>query len=418
MLRAVWIGWMAKLTVIVLTLVNTRLLVDLVGLEGLAAYAIILSLTTWIALLNLGMPFAVQSLISKCRAEGKDYREIKATAISLVLILLVALLPLMFGIGVATKQLLLARFSFASTPAVLAACVLILLAGLTQVLSQLLFAEYQPLWPNVFPAINSLMVGAGLWLLLHMQTASFDVVLTISLLPNAVIFVMALWAAKEAPRLSLKREYIVDIFKTARGYLLFSILSAGTLAVDYLIMSRMLPAQDIATYNLLSKVFGVILSVHAVLLANAWAQMGDHLHANRYADARQRMRWLIGIGFAGGVSGGLILIFSMDWIMPLLAGDKAVAVPIGLMLGWVAYILIRIWSDSYAMGLMSFNKMSLMNAYIPFQALTNIVAQCALAYWLGLAGILLGLICSYLATAAWILPKHFYRETLPASTGG
>ncbi len=411
MLRARGIGWIAKLTVIVLTLVNTRLLVDLVGLQGLAAYAIIISLTTWIGLLNLGMPFAVQSLISKYRAEGKDYGEIKATAISLVLIMVAGLLPVMLAVGTAAKAILLSSYSFVTTPAVFAACLLLLIAGLTQTLTQILFAEHQALWPNIFPAINSLMVFAGLWMLRQGQLTSFDYTLLASLLPNAVIFVAALWKAEGMRRLSINRVHAVEIFQNAKGFLLFASLSAGTLAVDYLVMSQLLPAEDIATYNLMSKVFGVILSIHAVLLANAWSQMGDHLHAGRFAEARHRMHWLLTLGLAGGMVAGIVTMSSMSWILPLLAGDKIITVSASLMMIWALYIVIRIWSDSYAMGLMSFNKMSVMNAYIPFQALTNVIGQCSLGYWLGLPGILLGLIFSYLATAAWILPKYFYRES-------
>jgi O-antigen/teichoic acid export membrane protein len=255
------------------------------------------------------------------------------------------------------------------------------------------------------------MAFSGLWTLRQVQVTDFDHALVISLLPNALVFAVALWKAGGFRRIAVNRTHALEIFQNARGFLLFSVLSAGTLAVDYLVMSQMLPAEDIATYNLMSKVFGVILSIHAVLLANAWSQMGDHLHAGSFIEARQRMRWLITLGLAGGVVAGVVTISSMNWIMPLLAGDKIIEVSTSLMIIWAIYILIRIWSDSYAMGLMSFNKMSVMNKYIPFQALTNVMAQCALGYWLGLPGILLGLITSYLATAAWVLPKYFYKES-------
>ena len=414
MLRAVGIGWLAKLTVIVFTLVNTRLLVDLVGLEGLAAYAIIISLTTWIALLNFGMPYAVQSLISKYRANEKAYHDIKTTAISLVLIILLFLLPVMYFIGLAAKGILLNKFAFVTPSALFSACLLMLLAGLTQTLTQILFAENKTIWPNIFPAINSLMIFAGLWLLKQGQITNFDLALVVSLLPNAAIFIVAFWTIGEFPRLSLNREYVVEIFQSAKGFLLFAVLSASTLAVDYLIMYQMLPAEDIATYNLMSKIFGVILSIHAVLLANAWPKMGNNLYAGSFTKARHHMRVLIIIGLAGGVIAGITTMFTMSWIMPLLVGNKIITVSTSLMSIWGFYILIRIWSDSFAMGLMSFNKMKVMNTYIPFQALTNIIAQCALGYWIGLSGILLGLIVSYLVTAAWISPKYFYKETASA----
>ena len=411
MFRAVSLGWISKLIVIILTLINTRLLVDIVGLDGLAAYAILISLTTWISLFNLGIPFAVQSLISKYRVEGKDYREIKMAAITIILWMLIIFFPMMTGVAILVKKFVLEHYSFTTILAVFIACSLILMGALTQILTQILFAEFKPIWPNLLPAMNAILVFVGLLVLSYGQFNNFDITLCISLLPNAILFVFALWLMKETPTFKLKAGNLSEIFRTAKGYLVFSTLSALTLAVDYLIMSRLISVSDIATYNLMSKAFGVILSIHAVLLANAWSGMGDHLHAGHFSEARQKIKGLLIIGLIGGLFAGLCLVFSMEWIMLLLTGGKVVVVSTTLMLIWVCYILIRIWSDTFAMGLMSFNKMSVMNGYITFQGVINVIAQYIFASYFGLSGILLGLICSYVVTASWILPKHFYKET-------
>ena len=78
-------GWISKIIAIVFSLVNTRLLIELVGVRGFAIYAILFSMIGWLSLLNLGIPNATQNLISKYRIKGSNLRDIFESIVFIIL---------------------------------------------------------------------------------------------------------------------------------------------------------------------------------------------------------------------------------------------------------------------------------------------------------------------------------------------
>ncbi len=408
--KGVVLGLIAKLIVVVLGLENTRLLIDLIGLQEMAAHAILVSLTAWIGLLNFGMPFAVNSLISKYRAENRDYLKIKAAAITLVVILSILLMPLMLIAGVLIKTTLLRDFFNIDHIFVGLICFFILLSGLMQVLFQLLFAENQPLLPNIFPAINSCMTLIGLIILKQSDINNINLVITTTFIPNAVGFIYLILIFRNNLKFHFEKNYFYEILNNSKGYLLFAFLSASTLSVDYIIMSTLISSNEISTYNLLNRIFGIIITINSIFIINAWSKMGDRLHAGTFQIAHNKIRDLLIAGILSAIIICMVIAYFIDEIMFYLSGE-IINVEILLISSFIFYMILRVWTDIFSMAVMSFNKLKIVNYYIPFQAAISIAAQYTLVKIMGLPGILLGIIISYLATAAWILPYYFYKNT-------
>lgn len=104
-------------------------------------------------------------------------------------------------------------------------------------------------------------------------------------------------------------------------------------------------------------------------------------------------------------------MFFMEMIADIISNHKITSVPLSLTFLFLVYMVLRVWSDTFAMVLLSFNKTGVLNRYIPFQAAVSIVAQIWLGKVFGSTGIIFGLIVSFIATAAWILPRTFYKLT-------
>ena len=411
---AVIVGWAAKGLVIVLSLLNTRLLVELVGAEGLAAYAIIASLAVWLTLLNLGMPTAVQNLISESRAKGLDVAKVKKTAFAALSILFLIFLPIVMAGGAAVKFYFLASYDFVSVSAVIQACILMFISALGLLFSQMLYAEHRAVWANLYPAFNAIGISICLLILNALAAKDYNLILVSYFLPMLLVFILGAVQTRAFSTWEFDLEIARRIWAESRGLLLFATLSACTLAVDYLVMSNLLQAQDIAQYNLSSRLFLTILTIHSVLLATAWPQISELMHGRRMRDARKKLFQVLHIGLLLGVVSGGILLVAMDWIIPLLAGDKVESVPASLIISWCIYILIRIWSDTFSVGLLCVGQTKPINQYIPFQALFSVLGQYTLTSLLGVTGVTLGLIASFLMTAAWILPKKFLELTRDA----
>lgn len=406
---AVLVGWSARCLVVLLSLLNTRLLLNLVGVEGLAVHSIILSLSVWFALLNLGIPAAVQNLVSKYRAQGQMYEQLKNTSFSLLAILFIAFLPIVLLIGLAVKHWLLDSYQVVDVSTVLAACTLIFISGLGQLFNTVLYAEQRGVWPNVYPAINAIGVSICLLMLERLNISNFNIVLIIFLMPTLAVFIVSSIQLKAFRKWSLNIEIIRTILKDSQGFSLFAALSACTLAVDYFVMSQILQANDIAQYNLSSRVFLTILTINSILLATKWPDMSELMHSRKLKEARSTIHRILKQGLALGALGGCAIVLSMSWIVSIIAGGKVTSIPFLTSLCWLLYILIRIWSDTFAMSLLCIGKTGIFNRYVPIQALISITGQYYLGGKFGLPGIISGLIISFLATAAWILPVEFYK---------
>lgn len=408
---AVIAGWIARALVIILSLVNSRLLIELVGVDGLAIQSILISLATWFALLNLGIPSAVQNLISRYRAEGKDYERLKQTASSAVLVLFIVFLPLVVGLGVAVKYFVLSRYPDVATTTVVLFCVGLFVAGLSVLFNQTLYAELRGHWPNMYPALNALCVTVLLIAFQSLSIHNINLVLLAFVLANLVIVVLGAIQARVFRTWFLDWQLLEEIWHDCRGFALFAFLAAGVLGIDYLIMSRILSAQDIAVYNICQRVFMALFSVHAIILTSAWSGVSETIFAKQWGLARNRIRNLL---FTGGgmvvVLGGIVMIF-MGKIAEIISHSKITVVPMTLTFLFLVYMLLRIWSDTFAMALLSCNETSVLNRYVPFQTAISIVAQIWLGSKFGTVGIMFGLIISFMATAVWILPRAFYKLT-------
>lgn len=410
-------GWTARAIVIGCAFINTRLLLDLVGVDGYAAFSIVLSLAPWLALLNLGLPNTAQNLIAERRARGLQPSRLRRAAVDTAFVAGVLYLPLALMVATLVQHLLLpghGGMSFASVTLLLWALVLL---GLTTVFHQVLHAMHRSTWPVVAPAIQAaltagLLLGAreadvapahrGLWG--SLATA----------LPILAVFLISALLTDARPRKRLDGRALRRLLHAARGFLLFGLTGTLALSCDYIVMSRLLQSEQVAEYNLASKTFGTILTLHGVLLAASWTPLSDRFFRGDLAGMRRQMVRLLGAGLALVVLVGLPLVFGMESIVQLLTGGRIEALPLALTLGWLVYVAMRVWSDSFATALLSCNQVGVINRYIVWQSLISVTAQWLLASRWGAPGIVLGILVSFLLTAGWILPLRFLSITRSA----
>lgn len=408
---AVFAGWIARVLLIILTLVNSRLLIELVGVDGLAVQSILISLMVWFALLNLGIPSAVQNLISRYRAENRDYEKLKQTACNALMVLFVVFLPLIIGVGAGVKYFLLGNYPYIATSAVMLFCIGNFISGLGLLFNQILYAEQRGECPNVYPAINALCVTSCLLLFRWRAISDINLVLMAFVISNLLVFAIGVTQAKAFRIWILDGEHLTEIWRDCRGFALFAFLAAGVLGIDYIVMSRLLSAQDVAVYSITQRVFMTLFSVHAIIITSAWSGVSEVLFAKQWVIARRRVRNLLLFGISLGTIIGGIVILLMGRVVDLISNNKITFVPLSLSLLFLIYVLLRIWSDTFAMGLLSIGETKILNRYVPFQAIVSIAGQVILGSKYGTTGIMFGLIISFLLTAVWILPLEFYKIT-------
>jgi hypothetical protein len=106
----------------------------------------------------------------------------------------------------------------------------------------------------------------------------------------------------------------------------------------------------------------------------------------------------------------LILAFQTD-VFRLISGARVAPVSLDLVAVWPAYLLIRVWCDTFALAHMSAGRVGTMHAYVAGQTALSVAGQIWLGDRYGAVGILAGISLSFLLTAAWILPVRFLQFT-------
>jgi hypothetical protein len=152
----------------------------------------------------------------------------------------------------------------------------------------------------------------------------------------------------------------------------------------------------------------VILTLHGVLLAASWTRLSDKFFSNDLNGLRRQVLILLGLGGVLVFSVGLPLAMYMGQVAKLLSGQRISELPLTLVFGWLLYISIRVWSDTFATALLSCNKISVVNKYVVWQSIISFVAQALLGANFGVEGIIFGVAISFVMTAAWRLPVSFF----------
>jgi O-antigen/teichoic acid export membrane protein len=411
---AVLAGWSARIVVIGCSLVNTRLLLNMLDVPAYSVYAIVLSLGAWFNLLSLGIPNAAQNAIARHRAEDTDHRLLQYAVVNTAVVAAALGFVLCWPIGWVIQHTVLAGHDGASLSAVALLCFGLCLTAFTPVFNQILFGLHRGLWPNVMPGLQSIVTTGLLLFMSEIELKGLDWAVATFVVPTLLVFAILAVAAGAAPRHGIDWRQLKQVIVEARHFLVFGLLSTGALSADYIVMARTLTGLDIVEYNLASKVFGVLLALHAVVLSSSWSSLSDLHYSGQTKLLRRRVRSLLLAGVTVVLPPAmLILVFQTD-IFRLISGARAVPLSLDLLAVWPAYLMIRVWCDTFALAHMSSGRVGTMHAYVAVQTALSVAGQIWLGDRYGAAGILAGISLSFLLTAAWILPFRFLQFTRAA----
>lgn len=402
-------GWGARLTVLLLAFVNTRLLIDCVGTEGYAAYSIIISLTPWLALMNLGIPITIQNSISRSRGQNRDYTEMRDQSFGAALVVVLTLSPVAILMGWLTHRYLLINYPFVISSAVTVVFWLIFIMGISQLLMQVMYAEHDALWPNLYPVFAPTWTAVMLIIFKYFEFSDFNLLLLFVGFSNILMPIHAAWRLKLINRCRFSFPSFKNIIFSSKDQLLFSILASVTLSVDYIVMSRILDAQSIVAYNLASRLYLTLVTVHTVSIVTNWTPVADLIHTSQKKEAKRHVEKILVQGLIIGGAGGLIIFIGMDFSVNILASGKVDHIPLQLSFAFWIYAIIRICTDTYAMAVQGAGFVSKINKFIPIQALISALFQLLLGMQYGATGVVCGLILSFILTASWIIPSTFYK---------
>ena len=423
-LLVVGAAWASRAVTALVLLASVRILMDSLGLENYAVFVLLTGLTGWFMLADMGIGSSVQNHISESRARGQSYDDlISASGLLAVLLLFVTVIALYF-ISPYVAPLLLKIFPFLSeaekTKLFFLTGALSIGMGVGGIVYKVWYGEQRGYLSNIVPAIAAVVGLIGLLLVrqtpvenrLFLSLAAFTAPLAV--LPLGVLLVQQ-WRVL---RLRRGLEYsgtklhgtIRRLLKRGLQFWFFAIMAAGVLQIDYIVMSQFLAAHDIAAYYISTKVFGLAFFVYSAILAALWPVFAESIAKHEWGLVQRYLKKYLALG----LSFMFVCTVSLIWLMPvavgILAPKENIIIPFEFILLLGFFHMIRVWTDTFAMVLLSISHMKPFWIYVPIQAILSIVMQWMLVPVYGLYGVALGLIASFIFTVSWALPLATWKN--------
>ncbi|MCB5307764.1 MULTISPECIES: MATE family efflux transporter [Yersinia] len=412
-------AWGGRLVTVFVQFYSIKILLDLLGTDGYAVFTVMASLLGWFMLADFGIGYSLQNRISDRRVKNQEYQDLIFIATVAVVPLLILFLLLIYFTTPLLSEFLLSDFSFLNDELRIEILQLTSLIFLTTSIGnisfKIWFAEHKGWIPNIIPALSSIL---GLILLFGITSTDSNlariIIVTIKYfyLPAAVIAIFS-FLLKMIPSLKyynlFTKENFYLLLINGGGFFIFSFLSALVLQVDYIIMSKTLIGKDVVIYNIMSKIFGLVNFIYAALLQSLWPVCAEASSRGRISDLLKIAKRYIFFGFMIVLFSAIFVFLLKDLILKLLAANQGLEFSLILIVLFSIYHLLRIWTDTYAMFLLSAGKLKPLWISVPFQAFLSIILQWYGAVNYGLAGLIGGLILSFLLTVVWWLPLCFIR---------
>jgi O-antigen/teichoic acid export membrane protein len=407
-------GWASRVVTAIVQLVAVRILLQNLGLDGYAVFALLTGLQGWFLLADFGFGVSVQNHVSEVRAAEAPSAPVLLAGRMIALALLVPTIAVLYVAAPWIAATLLRPFPFlgqaAKADLIFLSGALSIGFGIGSIVYKVWYAEQRGYLANMLPAAASLLGLAGVWSVGWLPT-EFRLTASLAafvgptaLLPLVVLSRQACKGLNKAALNRPTRALLFDLSRRAAAFWAFAVMAAITLQVDYIVLSQFLGPADIALYTLTTKVYGLSFFFYSVLLVALWPVFAELLARRQVDEARAQVNRYIclGIGYM------VVCTFAMLWLMPeavhLLAPGHSLLPSAALILGMGAYYLMRIWCDTFATVLQSMSRLRPFWLLVPAQALLSVGLQWVLAPRFGLLGVVTGLTLSFALTVAWALP--------------
>lgn len=406
-------GWIGRGIQVTAQLLAVRILIEAIGTQGYGVFAVLASLNGWLLLSDLSIGISLQNHISERRAAGEEADDLILTGTVLALLATTTVCALLLLVGPWLATMLLGEFGFLSVAERTLAFYAMIVPGigtaLGTVVYRIWFARHRGYLSNLMPAAGTVMGTAAVWILAHKDGGTaFPIAMSTLLyyLPLAVLPVIALgtMAVRLGRRDRFRGELVKPLLSRAFRFWVSGLLAAAVLGVDYIIMVQVLQVHDIVVYSVASKLFLLIFFVYNALLQALWPVCSEAIARQDWHKVTALARKYIAIGVVFTLVAGIGVAVTNGWIVRLLAPGLDQPIPLVVIGLLTLYTMIRVWTDMFGMILQSMNDLLLMWLVAPIQALLSIGLQTLGARWLGLPGLIGGLIGCFVLTAVWVLP--------------
>jgi O-antigen/teichoic acid export membrane protein len=401
------LGGGAKFASAIFALLNTRLIVEQVGVGGFGSAQTVISLMPWFMLINLGFPNSIQNFISSNHDE-KSLREARGAVLRINFVgAPIALLIGVFAASFLPRVLPNIGVLFSNTQ------IAIICAGFSiNSISQILIQYEYGLRKLSYSLASPVIVQCMMFILLLIAKGDAGEVVTLSIVsPLVANYALLIFSSGIFKGAIYSGEFLKKLILDAKSFAILTAMGQVTLACDYIIISNVAGEEEVGIYAIVNRVFGFVITLYGASLGLLWTELSSKYSSGNRKEYKSDVVKNIFFGFlAVLIVSGLFLGCKSEILSALIGESAKPIIPNTLIVAGSLYCLVRIWADTFAVAEMIKGSASVINAYIPYQLVISVIAQ----YWMislyGVVGAYIGMIISFVFTACWILPRKVWKS--------
>ncbi len=376
-----------------------------------ATFIVFVGLIGWFSLSDFGLGYAVQNAVTKQQAKGEfafaeiftAYLIVSASTVLVVFVLFLfksQLAYLLFS-KITQDEVILNGNTFIAVTSLLA------VSGMAAMSTKILYAMHRGYVANTATAFGSLF-GVG-FLMVGVENASNKVLFAIFALYGPSILINLAFCGRQffqalQKRIGISWQTVSSLLISGKGFFIFYFMAAVVLQIDYLIMSQKVLPHEIVHYFMVAKIFSLISFVNQAVLFATWPRMTAIYEVGDRRELPKLIRKLVVISMLTTVSATIFVLALRDPLSKLLSPGSTTELRATVVIGFGAIALLRCLADPFAIFLQSINKMKPLVLFAAAQAVIGGCLQLLLVGTLGIEGILLALVISFILTVTWGLP--------------
>ncbi|MCX7647792.1 MAG: MATE family efflux transporter [Elusimicrobiales bacterium] len=403
-------SWISRIITSFIQIYMIKVLIDILGVDKYAVFSVLLGIMGWFMLCDLGSGVSLQNYISEYRAKNKNYDIlIKVLFFSLFFLSLLFILILYFVTPFFSK-FILGEFDFLNKKEIFTVFFIsgsvFVLMNLSNSMYKIWYAEMKGYISNIIPTISYLISFFILFLYekeLKNNQNGLLLVFLIYFLPSLLIsifFILKRIIPFNINTLKDNSNFIFIIYKRGFGFWIFAFMASIVLQIDYIVMAKTLSTKEIVIYNIVSRVFMFGFFIYNSILASLWPVFSEKISKGDLEKVKIKIKKYIKLGIIYMIFFIFCFIIFKNIIINLLAPNANIEISFSLIILFGFYYILRIWTDMYSMVLQSANILKPFYILVPFQAFISVFAQIFFVKKIGVYGIVLGLIFSFLLTVS------------------
>ncbi len=414
-------SWVGRIITAFIQLYLIKTLISILGVNEYAVFSIITGIMGWFMLFDFGIGSSLQNYISEHRANSKNYNIFLKASFVFIFLITILMIGILYLISPFIAKFIFKNFNFIDITEkrilVFVAGAMFLLTNIINVLYKVWYGEMRGYLSNIFPAFGYIVVFLIFYFFRDYFTDISEnkllYVVVFYFLP--IIFIPLLIAFRKLDfsvfQVGIKKiwvEILLKLIKRGIRFWIFAVMAVVVLQVDYIIMGLYLSPDDIVTYNIASRIFIFGFFIYNSVLSALWPVFSEKIARNEIKEVNEMVKKYIFYGILYMFFFTLIFIGLKDRLVSFFTSDERIIISAKFITIFGFYYILRVWCDTYSMLLQSASILKPFIILVPIQAVLSIIFQIIFVKKIGIYGIVLGLMLSFIFTVVFGL--YYYSD--------